>query len=71
MQSFATITEQKPCIKSETDSMYIGTLTNAQVHEMEHTKDNAWYTTATIRGVEIRFKLDTGAEANVLPVFIV
>ncbi len=57
-------------IKSETESMYIGTLTHAQVHELEHTKD-MWYTTATIRGIEIRFKLDTGTEANLLPVSIV
>lgn len=50
---------------NEIDSMY------AKVHEMERIKDSAWYTTATIRGIEIRFKLDTGAEANVLPMYIV
>ncbi|KAL0202595.1 hypothetical protein M9458_000613, partial [Cirrhinus mrigala] len=58
-------------IENETESMYIGALTHTQVKEVEHMKDTAWYATATIRGVEIKFKLDTGAEANVLPVSII
>lgn len=55
-------------IMNEIDSMYIGT---SQMHEKEQIKDSAWYMTATIRGIEIRFKLDTGAKANVLPLSVV
>lgn len=35
-----------------------------------HTKDTKWFETASIRGVAIRFKLDTGADASVLPMSI-
>lgn len=34
------------------------------------TKDSKWFETASIRGVAIKFKLDTGADANVLPMSI-
>ncbi|GAA6081771.1 uncharacterized protein K02A2.6-like [Tachysurus ichikawai] len=43
----------------------------AQVHKLEQIKGSSWYTTAIIQGVEIKFKLVTGAEVNVLPLSIV
>lgn len=58
-------------IESEVDSLYIGTVAAAKVSEVGQTKDSSWYTTASIKGVAVKFKLDTGAEANVLPLSIV
>ncbi|KAK0139061.1 hypothetical protein N1851_024415 [Merluccius polli] len=53
-------------IESEVDSLYIGMVHNddKKVTRQTHT---VWHETATIRGIAINFKLDTGADANVLP----
>lgn len=50
-------------IESEVDSLLIGMVQNGE-------KNTTWRETATIRGVEVDFKLDTGSDANVLPMYI-
>lgn len=57
-------------IESEVDSLYIGMIGNNGKKAVSHTKGSKWFETASIRGVAIRFKLDTGADANVLPMCI-
>lgn len=57
-------------IESEVDSLYIGSVDRDGEEAACHKKDNKWYETATIRGVPITFKLDTGADTSVLPMSI-
>lgn len=64
-------TKSVNCIESDLDSLFIGTVESNEVRTAGHTQEGAWYTTASIRGVAVKFKLDTGAEANVLPFSIV
>ncbi|CAB3980478.1 Hypothetical predicted protein [Paramuricea clavata] len=44
----------------ELNSLFIGTITSP-------TTSSAWFVSVGINGTQVRFKLDTGAEANVLP----
>ena len=44
----------------ELNSLFIGTITSS-------TTSSAWFVSVGINGTQVRFKLDTGAEANVLP----
>ena len=44
----------------ELNSLFIGTITNPDTK-------SAWFVNASINGAQVCFKLDTGAEANVLP----
>lgn len=53
-------------IESEVDSLYIGMICDNDSQK----KNAAWHETATIRGVAINFKLDTGGDTNVLPMHI-
>ena len=45
--------------------LFIGTVTSAPP-----VKDSAWFTNLHVGGTPIKFKLDTGAEANVLPLSV-
>lgn len=45
--------------------LFIGTVTSAPPVE-----DSAWFTNLRVGGTPIKFKLDTGAEANVLPLSV-
>ena len=54
-------------IETEVDSLYIGTIGHEDEKAAQHGRCVKWQETATIRGVPINFKLDTGADANVLP----
>ena len=47
----------------ETKEIFIGTVTSV-------TTDSAWFSTVTVGGSSVKFKLDTGAEANVLPLSV-
>ena len=47
----------------QTEEFFIGTVTGV-------TTDSAWFSTVTVGGSSLKFKLDTGAEANVLPLMI-
>lgn len=58
------------CIESEVDSLYIGQLGSDIEGAEAQTDVNPWYTMASVRGMDIKFKLDTGADANVLPMSI-
>ena len=44
----------------ELNSLFLGTITSP-------TTSSAWFVSVGINGTQVRFKLDTGAEANVLP----
>lgn len=57
-------------IESEVDSLYIGMINSNDQKIVSHTNDSKWVETASIRGVAIKFKLDTGADASVLPMSI-
>ena len=58
-------------IESEVDSLYIGMIRNGNNKKAAHqAKGTLWHETATISGVAINFKLDTGADANVLPMHV-
>lgn len=48
------------------DSLFMGTLQCTQINAICKNEES-WYTTMTIRGIPIEFKLDTGDDANVLP----
>ncbi|XP_057679220.1 uncharacterized protein K02A2.6 isoform X2 [Corythoichthys intestinalis] len=52
----------------EVESLFIGTMSCAPPKNKH--QDNAWYITANIKNKVVRFKLDTGADANVLPLSI-
>ncbi|XP_061128337.1 uncharacterized protein K02A2.6-like [Syngnathus typhle] len=54
-------------LEKEMDCLYIGMIGNGTKKSAHQTRDTVWHETATIRGVAIDFKLDTGADANVLP----
>ena len=45
------------------DALFIGAVTRAQARS----KDTGWRTALRVGGQTVNFKLDTGAEANVLP----
>ena len=47
----------------QTEEFFIGTVTGV-------TTDSAWFSTVTVGGSSVKFKLDTGAEANVLPLSV-
>ena len=47
----------------ELNSLFIGTINSS-------TSSAAWFASVNINGVPVRFKLDTGAEANVLPLSV-
>ncbi|KAL7876961.1 hypothetical protein SRHO_G00036040 [Serrasalmus rhombeus] len=57
-------------IESEVDSLYIGMVQCEGKKMSRRMKDTVWHETATIRGVRINFKLDTRADANVLPMHL-
>uniref|UniRef100_A0A3B4T1P7 Reverse transcriptase/retrotransposon-derived protein RNase H-like domain-containing protein n=1 Tax=Seriola dumerili TaxID=41447 RepID=A0A3B4T1P7_SERDU len=51
-------------LESEIDSLYIGMIGSGNKNKTAHqARDTVWHETATVRGVAIKFKLDT----NVLP----
>ena len=54
-------------LESEVDSLYIGMIGKYKKKAAHQAKGTVWHETATVRGVAINFKLDTGADANVLP----
>lgn len=54
-------------IETEVDSLYIGRIGNGEETAAQHGRYTKWQETATIKGIPINFKLDTGADANVLP----
>lgn len=58
-------------IENEVDCIYIGTIVGAEQNTIDLTEDRAWYTKAIIKGVAVKFKLNTGVEANVLPLSII
>ena len=47
----------------QTEEFFIGTVTGV-------TTDSAWFSTVTVGGSSVKFKLDTGAEGNVLPLSV-
>ena len=56
----------------KSDYLFVGALYVGAVAEQKRDSDaNKWYETILIGGEQIRCKLDTGAEANVLPARIV
>ena len=56
----------------ESDYLFVGALYVGAVSEQKRDSEaNKWYETILIGGQQIRCKLDTGAEANVLPARIV
>ena len=56
----------------ESDYLFVGALYVGAVSKQKRDSDaNKWYETILIGGQQIRCKLDTGAEANVLPARIV
>ena len=57
-------------LKREVESLFIGTVSCAELGHTAQQADRAWYTTANIRDIAVKFKLDTGADANVLPMNI-
>ena len=57
-------------LESEVESLFIGTVSCVGVNGITQQIDNAWYTTINIRDTPVKFKLGTGAEANVLPLNI-
>uniref|UniRef100_A0A803KB09 Gypsy retrotransposon integrase-like protein 1 n=1 Tax=Xenopus tropicalis TaxID=8364 RepID=A0A803KB09_XENTR len=57
--------KEKP---KEIDSLFIGVLQAADLCTQAQKLDDAWYTDITIGENTVKFKLDTGAEANVLPI---
>lgn len=52
------------------DSLQVGMVHSNGQKAVNHSKDSKWFETARIRGVLIKFKLDTGADASVLPMSI-
>ena len=46
------------------DALFVRTLC---IHHIAESADSAWYSDIDIGNMSVRFKLDTGAEANVLP----
>ena len=48
--------------KVESEELFIGTLTGPRSAE-----NSVWFSNLLIGGTTVKFKLDTGAEANVLP----
>ena len=57
-------------LEREVESLFIGTVSCAELGHTAQQADRAWYTTANIRDIAVKFKLDTGADANVLPMNI-
>ncbi|XP_067045999.1 uncharacterized protein [Acropora muricata] len=49
--------------KVQTEGLFIGTVTSVKT-------DSAWFSTVTVGGLSDKFKLDPGAEANVLPLSV-
>lgn len=49
--------------KVQTEGLFIGTVTGVKT-------DSAWFSTVTVGGSSDKFKLDTGAEADVLPLSV-
>ncbi|KAK2550683.1 hypothetical protein P5673_028551 [Acropora cervicornis] len=47
----------------QTEGLFIRTVTSVKT-------DSAWFSTITVGGSSDKFKLDTGAEANVLPLIV-
>lgn len=57
-------------IESEVDSLYIGMICNNGKKAASLAKVSKWFETASIRGIAIKFKLDSGVDASVLPMSI-
>ena len=57
-------------LESEVDSLYIGMIGKYKKKAAHQAKGTIWHETATVRGVAIHFKLDKGADANVLPMHV-
>ena len=55
----------------DVDSLFIGTVACVEVNAVTKNKDTAWYTMARVMNVPVKFKIDTGADGNVLPLSIV
>ncbi|XP_053104922.1 uncharacterized protein K02A2.6-like [Hemicordylus capensis] len=53
----------------ELHSLFIGELSQ-NIMEFEYCRAPGWYADVNLRGLIVKFKLDTGAEANVLPIKI-
>ncbi|XP_048759591.2 uncharacterized protein K02A2.6-like [Ostrea edulis] len=53
---------------SSDNQLYIGELKVHTLESQNHSKgDNAWYSLVNIKNKTVKFKLDTGAETNVIP----
>ena len=52
-------------LESEVDSLYIGMIGKYKKEAAHQAKGTVWHETATVRGVAIDFKLDTGADFHV------
>lgn len=57
-------------IESEVDSLYIGMIHSNGQKAVSHSKDSKWFKAVTVRDVPVKFKLDTGTDASVLPMSI-
>lgn len=57
-------------IESEVDSLYIGMIHSNGQKAVSHSKASKWFNAVTVRDVPIKFKLDTGTDASVLPMSI-
>ena len=67
-----SVVSEKRYTAETTKAIFVGALYVGAVAEQKRDSDtNKWYETISIGGQQIRCKLDTGAEANVLPARIV
>lgn len=51
-------------VSPETDTLYVGTV---NIDQLKSKVDNSWQSNVNVDCMTVEFKLDTGAEANVLP----
>ena len=58
-------------LETEVDSLFIGTVSCVEVNAITRSRDTAWYTMASVMNIPVKFKIDTGADGNVLPMSIV
>jgi len=54
-------------LSSEIDSLFIGTV---NMDHISTKRDNSWYANIDAGNMSVKFKLDTGAETNVLPLAV-
>ena len=56
--------EEQCMISVQKLTLFIGTV---NIDQLDSSRDKSWYSEIRVDNMPIRFKLDTGAEANVLP----